>query len=155
MRSTSSSHTRALLIPTNSLLLYQLKVRRDQYRRKYNRLWLNTGKYDGHPVDAIILPAAPGCAPPHGNSKYWSYTSQWNLLEYPAVAFPASVADPEIDLRDCSYVPKNKQDAFNYELYSPELYRDAPVGLQLVTRKFEDEKCLAILEVVERAMGRP
>jgi amidase len=31
---------------------------------------------------------------------------------------------------------------------------EAPVGLQIVTRKFEDEKCLAVLGVVERAMGR-
>jgi amidase len=34
------------------------------------------------------------------------------------------------------------------------MYVDAPVGLQIVTRRFEDEKCLDILEAVEKAMGR-
>jgi amidase len=57
-------------------------------------------------------------------------------------------------VKDINYVPKNEQDKFNYELYEPEKYIDAPVSLQLVTRRFECEKCLKVLEVVERAMGR-
>jgi hypothetical protein len=40
------------------------------------------------------------------------------------------------------------------ETYEKERYVEAPVGLQIVTRRFEDEKCLAVLGVVERAMGR-
>lgn len=48
----------------------------------------------------------------------------------------------------------NEQDQFNYDLYEPSKYVDAPIGLQIVTRRFEDEKCLAILEEVEKAMGR-
>lgn len=51
-------------------------------------------------------------------------------------------------------MPRNEKDRWNWELYEPERYVDAPVGLQIVTRRFEDEKCLAVLEVVERAMGR-
>ena len=86
---------------------------------------------------------------------YWTYTSQWNMLEYPGVGFPVSVVDPKIDMKDTTYLPMNDQDKFNYDLYSPEQYADAPIGLQLVTRRFEDEKCLAILKVIEQAMGRP
>lgn len=77
------------------------------------------------------------------------------MLEYPGAAFPVSVVDPEIDVKDTTYLPMNGQDKFNHDLYSPEQYVDAPIGLQLVTRRFEDEKCLAILEVIEQAMGRP
>ena len=51
-------------------------------------------------------------------------------------------------------MPMNEQDRFNYDLYEPGKYVDAPVSLQLVTRRFECEKCLEVLEVVERAMGR-
>jgi Asp-tRNA(Asn)/Glu-tRNA(Gln) amidotransferase A subunit family amidase len=68
--------------------------------------------------------------------------------------FPVTFVDQELDLKDESYVPRNKQDRFNWESYEKERYVEAPVGLQIVTRRFEDEKCLAILEVVERAMGR-
>lgn len=133
----------------------QLKVRRNQYRLRYNELWLGTGKDDGHPVDAILCPTGPGCAPPHGQSKYWNYTSQWNMLEYPGVVFPAGKVDQEVDLPEQGYTPMNEKDRFNYDLYDPVRYTDAPIGLQIVTRRFEDEKCLAILEVVEKAMGRP
>ena len=121
---------------------------------KYSNLWLSTGEKDNHPIDAIICPAGPGAAPPLGNAKYWNYTSQWNLLEYSGAVFPVTSVDQKIDVKDLGYVPMNEQDRFNYELYSPEKYVDAPVSLQLVTRRFECEKCLKVLEVVERAMGR-
>ena len=121
---------------------------------KYNELWLSTGAKDNHPVDAILCPAGPGAAPPHGNAKYWNYTSQWNLLEYPGVVFPVTFVDQALDGKDEAYVPKNDKDRFNWELYEPGKYVDAPVGLQIVTRRFEDEKCLDILEAVEKAMGR-
>jgi amidase len=130
-----------------------LKVKRDKYRLRYSQLWLSTGASDFHPADAILCPTGPG-APPHGNGKYWNYTSQWNLLEYPGAVFPTTFVDQKLDVKDTSYVPKNGQDRSNYELYEPEKYVDAPVGLQIVTRKFEDEKCMKVLEVVEKAMGR-
>ncbi|KAH8595639.1 acetamidase [Bisporella sp. PMI_857] len=134
--------------------VWDLKVRRNAYRDFYNDLWLSTGSEDGHPVDAILSPVGPGPAPPHGNAKYWSYTSQWNMLEYAAVAFPVTTVDVKLDVKDTNYVPKNEKDKFNWDLYEPEAYVNAPVGLQIITRRWEDEKCLAILKEVERAMGR-
>ncbi|KAI9740774.1 MAG: hypothetical protein M1818_004739 [Claussenomyces sp. TS43310] len=149
------SPAQEILIQSNAnSILKQLKVRRNMYRLRYNNLWLSTGQTDGHPVDAILCPAAPGAAPEHGNSKYWSYTSQWNLLDYPGAVFPVSAVNPKFDLPNKDYVPLNEKDRLNYSLYEPSRYVDAPIGLQLVTRRFEDEKCLAILEVVEKAMGR-
>jgi Asp-tRNA(Asn)/Glu-tRNA(Gln) amidotransferase A subunit family amidase len=134
--------------------MLQLKAQRNAYRQEYNDHWLLTGAEDGHPVDAIICPVGPGAASPHETSKYWCYTSQWNLLEYPAVSFPVTTVDQALDAKDLGYTPRNDQDKFNYKLYEPGRYEGAPVGLQLVTRKFEDEKCLAILKEVEEAMGR-
>ncbi|RDW76104.1 hypothetical protein BP5796_06925 [Coleophoma crateriformis] len=131
-----------------------LKVKRNAYRIQYNKLWLSTGEDDGHPVDAILCPTGPGAAPPHGNAKYWPYTSQWNILEYPGAVFPVTTVDQEVDVKDMDYKPMNEQDQFNYDLYEPSKYVDAPIGLQIVTRRYEDEKCLAVLEVVEKAMGR-
>lgn len=68
--------------------------------------------------------------------------------------FPVTTVDPKLDAKDESYVPINEKDRFQYELYSPEKYVDAPVSLQVVTRRFEDEKCLAVLEAIEKSMGR-
>lgn len=40
-------------------------------------------------------------------------------------------------------------------MYSPEKYANAPVSLQIVGRRQYDEKVLAALVEIERAMGRP
>uniref|UniRef100_A0A8H7TQA1 Amidase domain-containing protein n=1 Tax=Bionectria ochroleuca TaxID=29856 RepID=A0A8H7TQA1_BIOOC len=130
----------------------ELKEARNSYRAMYNQHWLNTGKEDNHPVDAILSPVGPGCAPPHNQSKYWSYTSQWKLLEYPSVSFQVTKLDPSLDVRDDSYRPISKANEFNYELYpGPEAYEDAPASLQLNMRRYEDEKCIDILKKIEAA----
>ena len=138
--------------------VWDLKNRRNAYRLRYNEYWLATSTPESpRVIDAILCPTGPGPAPPHGQAKYWSYTSQFNLLEYPGAVFPATFvsAKNEGDKKDVNYVPTNEKDKFNYDLYpGPEFYEGVPIGLQIVTRRFEDEKCLAVLGEVERAMGR-
>lgn len=60
---------------------------RERYRADYAKLWTRMGGSDD-PVDVILCPVGPGAAPPLETAKYWSYTSQWNLLDYPAAVFP-------------------------------------------------------------------
>lgn len=49
-------------------------------------------------VDILISPVAPYVASRHGKSKYWSYTSLWNLLDYPALSVPTPTnVDEELD----------------------------------------------------------
>jgi amidase len=51
-------------------------------------------------VDVLLCPVAPYVASPHGKAKYWSYTSLWNLLDYPALSLPTStVVSEEIDCK--------------------------------------------------------
>ena len=127
----------------------QLKAKRDAYRKLFNDRWLE------RKVDAILCPYLPSTAPPHGKSKYWCYTSHWNYLEYPAVVFPTGLSvDPKVDKTVEEYQPKNKYDQLNHEIWDPEAYAGAPISLQVVTRRFEDEKCLKVLGAVEKAMGR-
>ena len=57
---------------------------------------------------------APGVAPPLDCSRHWGLTSQWNLLDYPALVFPVSKADPDVDARDEGYFPGNEQERYNY-----------------------------------------
>ena len=40
-------------------------------------------------------------------------------------------------------------------MYTPEKYKDAPVSLQVIGRRNNDEKVLAALKEIEKAMGRP
>ena len=102
----------------------------------------------------ILCPPSFGPAPPHEQSRYWGYTSNWNLLDYPGAVFPVTAVDPVKDAKEVSYVPKNDEDKFIYEMYSPEKYKDAPVSLQVIGRRHYDEKVIAALAEIERAMGR-
>lgn len=138
---------------TNNFI-WQRCVERDQYREAYARAWNNTAEKGDKEVDVILCPPSFGAATPHTQSRYWGYTANWNLLDYPAVVFPVTHVDQARDLKDMSYKPKGDEDRFIYELYSPEKYVDAPISLQLVGRRQFDEKVLAALVEVERAMGR-
>lgn len=80
--------------------------------------------------------------------------AHWNLLDYPGVVFPVTTVDPDLDVADVNYAPKNVQDSWVHSLYTPETFADAPVSLQIVGRRQEDEKVLAALVEIERAMGR-
>lgn len=81
--------------------------------------------------------------------------AHWNLLDYPGVVFPVTTVDPILDVADTNYTPRNTQDAFVHEMYSPEIFANAPLSLQVIARRQEDEKVLAALIEIERAMGRP
>ncbi len=105
-------------------------------------------------MDVILCPPYFGAASPHEKSRYWGYTSQWNLLDYPAAVFPVTKVDPARDIKDTAYVPKNEQDKFVQDLYEPEIYEGMPISLQIVGRRQYDEKVLAALVEIERALGR-
>lgn len=65
-----------------------------------------------------------------------------------------TTVDPRKDPKDVGYEPKNAEDKFCHELYDPQTYEGAPVGLQIIGRRQYDEKVLAALAEVERALGR-
>ena len=96
--------------------------RRDSYRSAYAKLWNDTATSKGSAsepngtIDVILCPVGPGPAPILGHAKYWCYTSQWNLLDYPALVFPVSRVDPKIDVVDKEYRPVNEKDEYNYKL---------------------------------------
>lgn len=128
-------------------------IRREAFKAEYAAHWNATEASDGHAVDVILCPVGPGVAPLLDHSKYWAYTSIWNLLDYPAMVFPYSHVDLELDTIEEAYVPMNEQDEWNYKLYSPERYADAPISLQLVGRRYEDEKVFEAMELIKIAAG--
>jgi Asp-tRNA(Asn)/Glu-tRNA(Gln) amidotransferase A subunit family amidase len=78
--------------------MWEWTGKRDEYRDEYMRHWnaTATGKDEfGAPtgvVDVILSPTGPGPATPLNCARYWGYTSQWNLLDYPGLVFPVSFA---------------------------------------------------------------
>ena len=103
---------------------------REAYRKEYAKVWNDTatGKKKGDEigdepsegmVDVILSPVGPGVAPLHNTARYWGYTSQWNLLDYPALAFPVSKVDSKKDRPPEGkkrYKPMNEIDREHWEL---------------------------------------
>ena len=128
--------------------IWHWTTKREGYRTEYAKIWNDTatgtgenGELEGT-VDVILCPVGPGAAPPLGCARYWGYTAQWNLLDYPALVFPVTRVDPTLDLVDQDYKPINEKDDYNHQLWrsGPEKYKGVPVSLQLVGRRYEDEK---------------
>lgn len=144
--------------------MWQAVQRRDAYRMAYAHHWNSTATSTGPRgelhgmVDAILCPAGPGAAPKLDTSRWWGYTSQWNLLDVPAVVFPVDRVDPAQHSAAEKYTPRNEKDRYNWdlwELHGAEGYRNAPVSLQLVGRRYEDEKLIQTLEIVKAEAGLP
>jgi Asp-tRNA(Asn)/Glu-tRNA(Gln) amidotransferase A subunit family amidase len=129
-------------------LTYWLEER-EAYRKEYAIHWNKLG------VDALLCPAGPGVAPKHNNAKYWCYTSQWNLLDYPGVVFPVCKVDKTVDVQPHGFKSLSAHDTENNERYDVAEFHGLPVNLQLVGRRFEDEKVLKILEYVKETIGLP
>lgn len=124
--------------------MWNSQVQRDMYRTEYANTWNETatskganGELEGM-VDVILSPVGPGSAPKLDTSKWWGYTSQWNLLDYPALVFPVDKVDVEKDSGEETYTPRNDKDKYNWDLweqYGAEGYKDAPISLQLIGRR--------------------
>ncbi|KAF9229322.1 general amidase [Gyrodon lividus] len=136
---------------------YQLwqvqKTKRDlrtRYLEHWNQTVQNTGT--GRPVDAIICPAAPYAAPPHGRNQYTNYTTVWNTLDYPASIFPVTTVDPALDVKKSRESFVDDFDQGIHEMYHPEVFKNAPICLQLVGRTLEEEAVIAMTEIVDAAL---
>ncbi|KAF5635107.1 general amidase [Fusarium tjaetaba] len=131
------------------LLKYQdLTIQGLEYERQYSDYWNATADLDDQSVDAVLMPVAPHAAVIPGKFYHGAYTDAMNLTNYTAVVIPTIRADKRVDVFDEGYEPLGEMDRKNWQAYDVDLYDGAPVGVQIVGRKFEEEKCLAIARIV-------
>ncbi|KAG6888252.1 hypothetical protein C0995_009453 [Termitomyces sp. Mi166 len=141
--------------PTSVYELWQFHKKKRDLRQGYLEHWLATVNETGtgRPVDAIIAPVAPFTAVPHGRNSNEEYTMVWNVLDYPALVIPVSTVDPVLDIKKPAHQFLSDLDKLIYELYdSPETFKDAPIGFQVIGRTHEDEAVIAMAEIVDAAM---
>lgn len=105
-------------------------------------------------MHVILCPPHPGAAPPIGTSRYWGYTSMWNLLDCPAAVFPVTRVDAELD-RETEYTARNEMDAWAHRFFDATEQAGAPVSLQLVGKRLQDETVVAIMNEIVEAVGLP
>ncbi|CZS97622.1 uncharacterized protein RAG0_06605 [Rhynchosporium agropyri] len=102
-------------------------------------------------VDVILSPVGPSAAPKIDTAKWSGYSSQWILLDYPALVLPVDKIDVDKDGEKVIYKPRDEKDLYNWSLwerYGPEGYKDAPNSVQLIGRRYEDERVIQALEIV-------
>ena len=63
--------------------------------------------------------------------------------------------DKKVDVVNQSFKPVSEQDRDTQDDYDPELYHGAHVAVQLVGRRLQEEKVLALSEYVGRAIAEP
>ncbi|KAK6581305.1 hypothetical protein PZA11_005996 [Diplocarpon coronariae] len=144
-----------------------VNVSKRQYQKRYMDYWNSTASLTGtgRPVDAVISPVAPfAAARPdmydfgHGQAKAKrvmpGYSVWVNLLDYSAAVLPVTLADKSVDVVDEGYKPLNGTDEKVWESYDPELYDGAHVSVQIVGRRFQEEKVLALTEYLGDALGK-
>ncbi|KAI7776591.1 ral amidase [Diaporthe eres] len=136
-----------------------LNVRVRRYREAYLRRWGETARHPGNtlgrPVDVVITPVAPYSAARIGKIRYIGYPLPVVLNDQSAAVLPVITTDKDIDvvrpleisegIRE-EYVTANKK---VHQDYDPDLYHGLPVNVQVIGRRFQEEKVLAITEYID------
>jgi amidase len=96
----------------------------------------------------------------------WYDLSKESHADYPCAAFPVTFAHPDKDPKHATYIPLNDTDKAIYDKClsrcltlltgtdDPEKYEGGPVGLQIIGRRFEEEKVLDMVEVIASVIGK-
>lgn len=100
-------------------------------------------------MDALITPVSVSAAPQLGKVGSGGYCSVWNLLDYPSATVPVTTVDRDVDVKRTGFTPLTEKDRVANEGYDPEVWHGGPVSVQIVARRFEDEKLLEVLRVVD------
>jgi amidase len=67
---------------------------------------------------------------------------------------PVTTSDKSVDKYEDGYTPINDQDKEVVDAYDAELYDGAHVSVQIVGRRFTEEKMLAIAEYIGQLLGK-
>ena len=148
-------------------------VAKRRFQKEYMEYWNSTKNQTGtgRPVDAIIAPLAPFPAARPDGYLYYGYSTFVNILDYSSCVIPITTADKEVDIINKDFKPLNHIDkrvsglckycrirCFALSLiYWPDdaaIYDGAHVSIQLIGRRLQEEKVLALAEYLGDAIIR-
>ncbi|KAL6714524.1 hypothetical protein ACLMJK_007949 [Lecanora helva] len=130
-------------------------VAKREYQKEYMEYWNSTADLTstGRPVDALIMPVAPFAAARRETYSYYGYSNIFNTLDYSSCVFPVTNVDKKADVIDERFDPISNLDRDIAAIYDPEIYDGAHVAVQLVGRRLQEEKVLALAEYVGGAVA--
>ena len=131
-------------------------VEKRQFQKEYLEYWNSTAEETdtGKPVDGVICPLAPYPAARPELYKYYGYSVWVNGLDYTSVVLPVTTSDKSVDKYKEGYQPIGDLDKDVVEAYDAEMYDGAHVSVQIVGRRFTEEKMLAIAEYVGQLLKK-
>ncbi|KAG6335864.1 hypothetical protein ID866_3229 [Astraeus odoratus] len=127
----------------------------------YKEVW------DEHNFDGIIAPVQALPVIPHGACAYLSglaaATVLYNIIDSPTGIIPVTRVDANLDRLAADFKPGETGGSTLFEkrmyqngeqtVYKPDGMAGMPVGVQIVGRRWDDEKVLAMMRVVDEALG--
>ncbi|KAH8555102.1 amidase signature domain-containing protein [Umbelopsis sp. PMI_123] len=134
-------------IPTSKIWATQRE--RSKIEKAVLAQWNNSFKLSesGQVMDGLISPVSAVPAYPHHKANYSNYTSYWNL------SFPVLRADASIDGKpDIEYVSDAEKHL--WEDFDPIACDGGDVGLQVITRRYDDEKALKLAGVIADSLSK-
>ncbi|KJA21526.1 hypothetical protein HYPSUDRAFT_202875 [Hypholoma sublateritium FD-334 SS-4] len=132
-------------------------VARDAYRAEWHRKWVEEG------LDFVLTVPISFPAIEHGASEKTTlicagYTFLFSLLDYPAGVLPVTNVDKELDNLPEDFVDSDQFKSYPavaktaYSVYDAAKMHGLPLGVQVVGRRFEEEKVLEGMQVIEDAL---
>lgn len=143
--------------------MLQLHVARDKFRQWYSDWIQEQG------VDLLLCPAFVGPASLVGGtawSKYLKYTSFFNLVDAPAAVFPVgrkvTLDDIETETPQnalekeiwdiCECYLSGREECLSAVTDDPKVFVEAPLGLQLAAPRWQDERLMSGLYMIEKLL---
>ncbi|KAG4272943.1 hypothetical protein FPRO04_14597 [Fusarium proliferatum] len=126
-------------------------------RKHFLAKWQDTAHItkSGKPVDVLILPSGATVAPPHGTMNYYLYEAISNVLDWSCATIPVGRVNANLDPQppqSQQFSAMSAKDQANWAEYNPDKYHNAPICLQVLGQRFSEERVIACLEVVEKAL---
>ncbi|EJD42148.1 amidase signature enzyme [Auricularia subglabra TFB-10046 SS5] len=146
----------------NAKELFALQAQRDDYMKMwYKEVW------DRHGFDGIIAPSQAIPAPQHGQTAMVPQLSMstflYNILDTPVGVIPVTRVDASKDAATAEWLAREprggmimvERDLYygKNPIYNAQLMHGLPVGVQIVGKRWEDEKLLRMMELADRALG--
>ncbi|KAK1994923.1 amidase [Colletotrichum falcatum] len=121
--------------------MWQLHIERTAFQKRYLDRWNAAG------IDAILCPTTPFASVKHGGFRHVGYTGVYNVLDYSCVSFPTGLsADQSLDVfSDSTGEPLGPDCAAIRAEYDPSAVHGMPISLQIVARRLEEEKAIAMV----------
>ncbi|KAL2063436.1 hypothetical protein VTL71DRAFT_5241 [Oculimacula yallundae] len=133
---------------------WKLVAKREAYKARWHDWWQQEAK-----IDIMITPPNATPAVPHDGMKdavsSCGYTFLFNLLDYTCGIMPITHVDKALDQLPPGFSFKNLNGVAQgaYKHYDATAMHGLPVGVQVVGQRLEEEKVLAVMTRIEKALG--